>query len=233
MEAIILAGGLGTRLRQEVPDLPKPMAPIAGKPFLEYLLADMAVKGFTKVIISVGYMANKISDYFGDNYLGLDLVYVVEQNLLGTGGGIRKALQQCTEDYVFVFNGDTYIDLDIVKIKQLWQRVKHPIVVVRQVPDTDRYGRIEVDAGGYISSFSEKGIEGKGLINAGCYVLPRNALDDFPEEKPFSLELEYLKKSVSTMKISAFVSQGYFIDIGIPEDYLRAQNQLPKAFNCR
>jgi D-glycero-alpha-D-manno-heptose 1-phosphate guanylyltransferase len=231
MEAIILAGGLGTRLRQEVPDLPKPMAPIAGKPFLECLLVNLAAKGFTKIIISVGYLSNKISDYFGDNYSGLALVYVVEQYPLGTGGAIRKALQHCTEEYVFVFNGDTYIDLDIAKIKQLLLNIDSPIVVVRQVPDTDRYGRIEVNDEGCISSFSEKGISGIGLINAGCYVLPRNALNDFPEDKPFSLELEYLKKNVNTQKISAFVSQGYFIDIGIPEDYMSAQTELPKVFN--
>ncbi len=232
MEAIILAGGLGTRLKQEVPDLPKPMAPIAGKPFLEYLLVDMAAKGFTKIIISVGYLANKIIDYFGDKFLGLDLVYVVEQSPLGTGGGIRKGLLQCAEDYIFIFNGDTYIELDALKVKQRWQQVNCPIMVVRQVPDTRRYGRIEVDAKGYVSSFSEKGIMGEGLINAGCYVLPRNALDSFTENKPFSLELDYLSKSVGTMKISTFVSHGYFIDIGVPEDYKRAQIQFPKVFNC-
>ncbi len=113
MEAIVLAGGFGTRLRQVVPDLPKPMAPIAGRPFLEILLLSLYQKGFSRVVLSLGFMAEKIIAHFGDRYVGMDLVYAVEHHPLGTGGAIRVALAQCASDHVFVFNGDTYLDLEV------------------------------------------------------------------------------------------------------------------------
>lgn len=232
MEAIILAGGFGTRLKEEVPDLPKPMAPIAGKPFLEYLLTGLAQKGFSRVIISLGYLADKITGYFGDQFSGMELAYVIEDIPLGTGGGIRKALQGCRENHAYIFNGDTYLNLETDKLILLWNRHHQPIVVVREIENTARYGRIETDLSGYITAFTEKGSAGKGLINAGCYVLPRNALEAFPLDSNFSLENDYLKKNVSRQKIMTFISQGYFIDIGIPEDFKRAQSELPREIAC-
>ena len=225
MEAIVLAGGFGTRLRQVVADVPKPMAPIAGRPFLEILLSALAKKGFSRAVLSLGFMAENISGHFGSRFAGLDLAYVVEDTPLGTGGATRLAATACTQDHVFVFNGDTYLDLEVELLEQQWQAKRHPIVVGRQVPDTTRYGRLVVE-GKRIASFAEKGIAGPGLINAGCYVLAMDALARFPLRRPFSIETDYLVPEVARATVEVFVTEGVFIDIGIPEDYSRAQTLL-------
>ena len=225
MEAIVLAGGFGTRLREVVPDLPKPMAPIAGRPFLEILLSALARKGFTRIVLSLGFMAEKVIKHFGASYAGMELVYEVERQPLGTGGAIRAAMLRCSADHVFVFNGDTYLDLEVDDLENLWQASQHPVIVVREVPDTARFGRVEIQ-GGRVSAFREKGMTGKGLINAGCYVLPQGALDAFPIGQNFSLETEYLAKELQRIHFDGFVTQGHFIDIGVPEDFARAQNEL-------
>jgi D-glycero-alpha-D-manno-heptose 1-phosphate guanylyltransferase len=225
MEAIVLAGGFGTRLRQVVTDVPKPMAPIAGRPFLEILLGELAQKGFSRVVLSLGFMAEKISSHFGPRFAGLNLAYVMEDTPLGTGGATRLATTACAQDHVFVFNGDTYLDLEVDLLERQWQAKRHPIVVGRQVPDTTRYGRLVVD-GDRIISFAEKGIAGPGLINAGCYVLATDALAQFPLNQTFSIETDYLVPEVARATVDVFVTEGVFIDIGIPEDYARAQTLL-------
>ena len=225
MEAIVLAGGFGTRLRRVVADVPKPMASIAGRPFLEILLGSLARKGFSRVILSLGLMAQKISVHFGTRFAGMDIAYVVEDTPLGTGGAIRLAFEACTQDHVFVFNGDTYLDLEAQSLERQWQAKRNPIVVGRQVPDTSRYGQLVVD-GGCITSFAEKGTTGPGLINAGCYVLATDALAKFPLNQPFSIETDYLVPEVARATVEVFETVGVFIDIGIPEDYARAQTLL-------
>lgn len=225
MEAIVLAGGFGTRLRQVVADLPKPMAPISGRPFLEILLSMLARKGFTRVVLSLGFMSEKITRHFGESYAGMELVYEVESQPLGTGGAIRAALARCVTDHVFVFNGDTYLDIEADELERLWQADHHPVIVVREVPDTARFGRVEM-CDGRINAFLEKGTPGAGLINAGCYVLPRDALDEFPLGQPFSLETEFFTKYLQRIRFDGFVTHGRFIDIGVPEDYALAQAAL-------
>lgn len=228
MEGIVLAGGFGTRLRQVVPDLPKPMAPVAGRPFLEIVLSTLARKGFTRIVFSLGFMSEKIITHFGNRYSGMELVYEVEPQPLGTGGAVRAALARCETDHVFVFNGDTYLDLEVAELESLWQSRHHPVIVARNVPDTTRFGRVEL-CDGWISAFLEKGMTGPGLINAGCYVLPRHALDDFPLNQAFSLETEYFAKNLHSVRFDCFVTHGSFIDIGVPDDYALAQTVLAKA----
>jgi D-glycero-alpha-D-manno-heptose 1-phosphate guanylyltransferase len=225
VEAIILAGGFGTRLRQVVPDLPKPMAPISGKPFLEILLEMLARKGFKRVILSLGFMAETISSYFGDNFAGMELDYVVEESPLGTGGAVRLAMTQCRGDHVFIFNGDTFLDLEVEQVERLWQLQHHTIIVGREVPDTARYGRLLVIEG-LVCGFSEKGVTGPGMINAGCYVLGTNQLNVWPLHTPFSLETDYLVRAVTSAPVGFFKTTGLFIDIGVPEDFNRAQTLL-------
>lgn len=225
MEAVILAGGFGTRLRPVVPDLPKPMAPVAGRPFLEILLSMLSKKGFTRIVLSLGFMSEKIIEHFGDSYLGMQLVYEVEPQPLGTGGAIRAAMAICENDHVFVFNGDTYLDLEVDALERVWQIGRHSVIVVREVPDTSRFGRVEL-SDGRIIAFLEKGLHGPGLINAGCYVLPTNALHDFPLGIPFSLETEFFINYLHSLRFMAFVTQGRFIDIGVPPDYALAQTEL-------
>ena len=225
MEAIVLAGGFGTRLKEVVPDLPKPMAPVAGRPFLEILLSMLARKGFTRVVLSLGFMSEKVISHFGDNYSGMELVYEVESQPLGTGGAIRAALMHCLTDHAFIFNGDTYLDLEVDELESLWQARHHPVIVVRKVPDTARFGRVEM-SDGCVNVFLEKGMSGAGLINAGCYVLPKGALDDFALGQPFSLETEFFIKYLQRIRFDGFVTHGQFIDIGVPDDYVLAQTAL-------
>lgn len=225
MEAIVLAGGFGTRLRKVVSDLPKPMAPVAGKPFLEILLHKLASKGFGRIVLSLGFMADKVIAHFGDQFMGLELVYEVEESPLGTGGAVRQALMHCREDHVFVFNGDTYLDLEVTDVETQWQAHHAPIIVARDVPDTARYGRLET-INGRVIGFLEKGRAGAGLINAGCYVLPVNVLNEFVPGQAFSLESDFFTKAIDKLRVDVFVTNGHFIDIGVPEDYARAQTEL-------
>lgn len=225
LEAIVLAGGLGMRLRQVVPDLPKPMAPVGERPFLEILLKELALKGFSRVVLSLGFMADKIVSHFGKNFAGIELEYVVEAQPLGTGGAVRLALTRCTQDHVFVLNGDTFLSLDTEAINKQWIKRRNPIVVACMVSDTARYGRLLVHEG-KVSGFSEKSISGNGLINAGCYVFSRSELDRFELNSPFSLERDFLQSAVKCGSVDVFVASGRFIDIGVPEDYLRAQHEL-------
>ncbi|MGR8978624.1 MAG: nucleotidyltransferase family protein [Gammaproteobacteria bacterium] len=225
MEAIVLAGGFGTRLRQAVPELPKPMAPILGRPFLAILLSSFARKGFRRVVLSVGFMADKIEQYFGQDYAGMSLVYAIEDKPLGTGGAVRLAMESCLEDHVFIFNGDTYLDLEVEAVERHWLQHRSPLIVGRTVPDTARYGRLLAERGRIIG-FTEKGLTGEGLINAGCYVLNKGQLNEFALYEPFSLETDYLAKVLQCQRFDLFITEGHFIDIGVPEDYLKAQTEL-------
>lgn len=225
IEAVVLAGGLGTRLRDIVPNVPKPMAPISGRPFLEILLTGLANKGCGRVVLSLGYKAESVVGHFGSRFAGMELVYEIERTPLGTGGALCRALTQCQSDHVFVFNGDTYLDLDIDQVEAQWQDNRFPIIVAREVPDTARYGRLET-AGSRVVGFLEKGETGRGLINAGSYVFPKGIESEFPGDEAFSLEHDYLAKAVGRSPFQCFVSRGAFIDIGIPEDYARAQVEL-------
>jgi D-glycero-alpha-D-manno-heptose 1-phosphate guanylyltransferase len=222
LEAIILAGGFGTRLRQIVPDLPKPMAPVSGRPFLEILLSSLLNKGFSRIVVSLGFMAEKIINHFGNNFRGVEIVYVVEGKPLGTGGAIRLSLESCRQENIFVFNGDTYLNLEIEQIEKQWQKHQSSIIVGRMVEDTARYGRLIVQ-NQKIVAFTEKGATGSGLINAGCYLIKKNELKTFPLQTAFSFETEYLAKKVLQTPFDLFVTEGVFIDIGIPEDYAKAQ----------
>lgn len=223
--AIILAGGKGTRLRDLVADRPKPMALVGNRPFLEILLAQIADKGFEKVVLCVGYMSEKISGYFGSSHLGMALHYAVENQPLGTGGAVRLAMTMCDDDHVFVFNGDTYIDIDRKAIDEFWVSRRNPIIVGYEVADCSRYGRLTV-SNGLVVGFVEKGSRGPGLINGGCCILNRDQLIQFPLYQPFSLEHDFWLKAVPNLIVDLFIAKGRFIDIGVPADYVRTAHYL-------
>jgi D-glycero-alpha-D-manno-heptose 1-phosphate guanylyltransferase len=224
MEAIVLAGGFGTRLRSIVADVPKPMAPVAGRPFLELLLSSLKRKGFTRAILSIGYMAEIITSYFETHDVGLQIAYEIETAPLGTGGALAAAMRHVTQDRTFVFNGDTFLDLEVGALDAMWPGDRSPIVVARRVGDTERYGRLEADRD-RISKFSGSGIRGAGLINAGCYLLPRAIFERQNLPAAFSFEQDYLARCAAA-SLRVFVTNGLFIDIGVPEDYRRAQTEL-------
>ena len=227
-EAVILAGGLGTRLRRVVPDLPKVLAPVGGTPFLEILLTLLERKGFRRVVLSLGHMAEKIVSVFGSRFRGMELCHEVEESPLGTGGAMYRALRRCRGGHAFVINGDTYLDFERERIDDLWRREREPIIVACRVADTARYGRIE-SSDGLAIGFREKGAGGSGLISSGYYVFPTDLLDGFGGSGAFSLENDFLGEAVRSRRFRVFVSRGAFVDIGTPEDYARAQVTLGRT----
>lgn len=225
MEVIILAGGLGTRLSHIVSDVPKPMAIVAGVPFLVYVFEYLSEYNVKKVILATGYKTEIIEKYFADKYKGIDIEYSVEKEPLGTGGSMKKALAFCRDTDVCVLNGDTYFNVDLLKMHKFHMESGAVLTVgLKKMFDFDRYGIVEFE-GNDIIKFNEKKQSKEGFINGGVYFIKRNALD-FISKKSFSFEREYLEKLVSGGKFKAFVSEGYFVDIGVPEDYYKANVDL-------
>jgi D-glycero-alpha-D-manno-heptose 1-phosphate guanylyltransferase len=227
VEAIILAGGSGTRLKKVLPNIPKPMAPINGKPFLEFLLSNLAASGFNHIILSIGYKADYILDFFGSSFLGMKITYVIEKTPLGTGGAIRYAMESTNCDHVYVLNGDTYLDLNYGNLENFWKHSKDNLIVSRNVEDTTRYGSLLVKENRIIG-FIEKGVYGRGVINAGIYILRKDIFNDSKQLEVFSFEQDWLIKNIKKKFFTCYSVNDYFIDIGIPEDYERAKLELPK-----
>ncbi len=224
MQAIILAGGFGTRLQSVVSDVPKPMAPINGKPFLEYMLDELNIYGFTKAVLAVGYKKECIMDYFQNKYKNIDIVYSIEDEPLGTGGCVKQAMKFIDDDFVFVLNGDTMFKIDFNKMSQ----INKLSIACKRMFNFDRYGKVNIE-NGIIQSFSEKMHVDDGYINGGIYYLPKNIFDKFDLEKKFSMEKDFFEKYMSNLNINAFLSEDYFIDIGIPEDYEKAQTDFKRT----
>lgn len=223
-DVIVLAGGFGTRLRSVVSDVPKPMAPVAGLPFLAHLLRSLRAQGAERVVLSVGFMGHVIQEYFWETYEGLSIKYAAEPEPLGTGGAMIYALDHCESGEALVLNGDTFLSLNYAGFLASCKEARADLgIVVRQVPDTTRYGRCELHQG-RLTSFSEKGTSGPGLINAGVYYLRRSLFDRVsPPGQRFSFENDYIAPALPTLMPVGYVADGYFIDIGVPEDYARAQ----------
>lgn len=224
-EAIILAGGLGTRLRSVVPDLPKALAPVAGRPFLEVQLRLLERRGFGRAVLAVGYLGRLVRERLGDRCGGVNLEYAWEEEPLGTGGAIRQALEACRQDRVFVFNGDTYLEFDVAAAARLGTTTGRGVIVGRQVPDASRYGGLRIE-NGLVTGIGEKTSGGPGIVNAGCYLLARDQFKDWAAPRSFSFEHDYLPVALPTAPFALLPTDGMFIDIGIPEDYARAQHLL-------
>lgn len=225
MQAILLCGGMGTRLRSVVSDRPKPMADICGKPFLQYLLEMLRDKGITEVIFALGYMGEMIEKYFQDgSAFGLKIAYSYEEEPLGTGGAIRNALPKILEEEVLVLNADTYFPMDYQGLYRFHQENDGDFsLATRAVPDISRYGAVRRDAAGRILAWNEKLNEGgqplSGEINGGIYVMKKSLITEIPKGKQ-SLEQDCIPKWLSEGKrIFGLPFEGYFMDIGIPKDY--------------
>lgn len=231
MQAIILAGGLGTRLKSLVPDLPKPMAPIGNKPFLAYLLDYLSLQGMQEIILSVGYKHDVIQAYFGDSYANMIIKYSIEDKPLGTGGAIKQALTQIESDLTFILNGDSFLQADYrAFLKQQQQSNANFTLALKHVADVARYGAVNVKDKQVISFF-EKGKTGPGLISTGVYLCSKAFFNSFDLPEVFSIESDFLYHYIDSIKAEAFIVDDYFIDIGIPEDYMKAQNTIPKLCN--
>ena len=227
-EAIILAGGFGTRLQNVVKDLPKPMAPVNGRPFLTYILDYLIDYQYNKVVLSVGYLHEKIETFFGTHYKSLTIDYAVEEEPLGTGGGILNAMSKCTADNVLVINGDTMFKVDLDAFERFHEEKGGLLsIVLREVEDVSRYGSVTISDDNLIALFAEKQVtSGRGYINGGVYLINRKLFEKHPQPRKFSFEKDLMTKFYTQELFYAMPSNGYFIDIGIPEDYARAQKEL-------
>lgn len=227
-DIIILAGGLGTRLRDSVQNLPKAMAPVNGKPFLEYQFDFISKFGFRKIILATGYLSASVENYFGNQYKSLKLVYSVEPEPLGTGGAVKLAFSQVTSPHALILNGDTLfrINLDLFFQKHI-ENLASVSVAVRQVEDASRYGLVECDENMNITAFREKSEDSfPGLINGGTYLIRSKYFRSLDLSDNFSLEKDMFARMLDREKYKACIFNNYFLDIGVPSDYLRAQTDF-------
>ena len=219
----MLAGGLGSRLRSVVADVPKPMAPVGGRPFLAHVFDQLVDAGFTIAVLAVGYRHDAIRADFGDAYRGLALHYSVEEVPLGTGGAIRLACNHIHARDVFVLNGDTYLDVAFSAMLAAHEHHGSSLsMAVCRVPDAARFGALEI-RNGIVERFQEKGRPGPGWINGGTYILGPQLRDRLPQGRAFSFEHDVLVPQVENIRPLAFQTEGRFIDIGVPADYARAE----------
>lgn len=223
MQAILLAGGLGTRLQSVVSDRPKPMALIDEKPFMEYVIHELSRHGIRDIIFAIGYKGSIVEEYFGDGSgFGVTVSYAYEETLLGTAGAIKNAARFMTEDQVFVLNADTFYQIDYQRLVSLSrEKALEMTLVLREVPDVSRYGQATLKDN-RLTGFNEKTEEAKpGTINGGIYLLSADLIAQIPEGK-VSLENDMIPRWLEEGRnLGGIVNDGYFIDIGIPEDYYR------------
>jgi D-glycero-alpha-D-manno-heptose 1-phosphate guanylyltransferase len=228
VEAIILAGGFGTRLHKVVSDVPKSMAPINKRPFLEYLLDYLIVQGVTKAVLSVGYKHEIITSHFKTNYRSLEIDYAVETEPLGTGGGIRLAFWKTREPRALVLNGDSLFKVDLNAMMDYHLKKKSDATLaLRKLDDTGRYGRVSLNRNRRITGFAEKAEQaGPGYISGGVYIIEKLLLMEPEFRGRFSIEKDFFERYCSMEKMYGFPSEGYFLDIGIPTDYKQAQHDF-------
>lgn len=229
-EAIILAGGFGTRLQTVVSEVPKPMADMDGRPFLHYLLVYLKKNRFDKIIFSVGYKADSISAYFGESYLGMEICYAREEVPLGTGGALKFALTFAQNQDVLVMNGDSFYNIDLQKLCRV-HAIKEPSVTfsLKKLFNENRYGGLKIDDDLKITNFLEKDYKGEVYVNSGIYAINKVLFNRSTENlgNVFSLEVDYFsEKFEEELFVGVPYHNKYFLDIGIPEDYARAKKEI-------
>jgi D-glycero-alpha-D-manno-heptose 1-phosphate guanylyltransferase len=195
MEAIILAGGRGTRLQSLIKDVPKPMADVGGRPFLAYIMDYLSEQNISKALLSVGYKHEIISDYFGPQYKNLAIEYVIEDAPLGTGGAIREAIKEANGRDIAVLNGDSFFNVDLGRMFSF--HCAHDSILtlaVKPMHNFSRYGTVVVE-GNRVAGFEEKSPKGFGYINGGVYIMKKGILEFFRHNSSvFSLEVDFLHR---------------------------------------
>jgi D-glycero-alpha-D-manno-heptose 1-phosphate guanylyltransferase len=232
MECIVLAGGLGTRLRGAIGEnIPKCMAPVNGRPFLHYLLEYLSSQPCERVILSLGHKHEVILEWLQTEQRSYSVDHVIEQEPLGTGGGIQLALKAAKGENVAVFNGDTMFKVNLEEQLNLHiSQGAETTLALKKMRNFDRYGVVNSDPSGRINSFEEKQQRDSGYINGGVYIVNRNSFLARQLPEKFSFEKDYLEAFVSEQKFCAYKSDAYFIDIGIPQDYEQAQQDFKTIF---
>ncbi len=225
VDAVILAGGEGRRLRSAVPDLPKPLAPVLGRPFLEHQLNWLAAQpGVRKAVLALGYMSDAVIDHFERFPAKVPLEFVVEKELLGTGGGLRNAAKAADSEFLLGLNGDSLLKWRLPDLRAAHEQSGATVTMaLANVEDVARYGAVSCDEAGVIRKFSEKDEkQGAGLINAGVYLIERAALMTKPEGVAFSAERDWFPELCAGGRLAGCVFESPFIDIGLPETYAAA-----------
>ncbi len=227
-EAIILAGGFGTRLQKVIQDTPKPMALINNRPFLEYQINYLKSFGIKRIILSVGYLSEQIINHFHNSFNGVEIDYAIEKTPLGTGGGIKLAFEKLLTQEAIVVNGDTIFEIDLQDLYKKHKKNNSKFsLALRLVDEVKRYGNVIIDDKNRILKFAEKGVfSGKGIINGGTYIITKDFFKEIPLPNKFSLETDVFEKFCSSFSFYGFKFEDYFLDIGIPEDYKKAQNEF-------
>ncbi len=231
MEVIVLAGGLGTRLQGVIGEAPKCMAPVNGKPFLAYIFEYLTRQKCVRAILSLGYKHQVVLDWLAHQDPPFVVDTVIEHEPLGTGGGIRLAMEQAVADNVVVLNGDTMFDVPLSEM--MADHLAHhagTTLALKKMYQFDRYGVVNIGATGVVVSFEEKKFREEGLINGGVYIIDQRFLHAKHLPHKFSFEKDYLEEFADEHKFYGHISDGYFIDIGIPEDYERAQTDFKNIF---
>lgn len=217
MQLVVLAGGFGTRLRGAIPDgIPKPMASIAGKPFLAHLFDRAIIHGVDRFHLLVGYGADVIINHFGKNYRGIAVTYSLEEKPLGTGGALKAAAPSLSDRFILA-NGDTFAEVPYLELFELLD-ANSLAMSLAEVDDAHRYGSVVVEEGAVVK-FHEKGASGAGLINAGVYACRKSVLDKLPERTTFSFEVDFLQTALPEIRPSFLRIDSDIIDIGTPESY--------------
>lgn len=230
MQALILCGGLGTRLKEALPNRPKSMAPIRGKPFLEILIRSLKGKGVDDFVLATGHMGEQIEDYCGNGACwDVAVRYSRETRPLGTGGAVKLA-EPLLRDRFLVLNGDTLVEFSPAALEDKLERTGAPLVLaIRREAHPERYGAVETGPDGKVLAFVEKGVRTGRHINAGVYLVRKEALALMEAGRAVSLEKEWMPRLMEK-GIYGVETDGLFIDIGVPEDFRRAQDLLnPKG----
>ncbi len=223
--AAILAGGLGTRLRSRIADRPKVLAPVHGRPYLTYLLHQLADAGVRSVVLLTGYLADQIRSAFGDSYAGLRLMYSLESSPLGTAGALRQALPHLLSPTILLLNGDSYCEAPLADFQNFHSRRAADIsLVLTRLEDCSRYGRVQLASDSRVLCFEEKTqAGGPGWINAGIYLIQRELVEEIPPGRPTSLERDLFPGWVARKSFCGFPCTGQFLDIGTPESYAQSE----------
>lgn len=232
LEAIILAGGLGTRLRSVVSDVPKPMAPVAGKPFLDYLIRYLIKQGVSRIILSVGYKGDIIIEYFQSNPCGVELSFAFEKEPLGTGGAIMNGVKMCQGESCLVLNGDTFFTMDYLTFSENHKENRASISMALRhlIGHNSRYGKAILE-GERVVRFDSSSESECGWINAGSYLINRELLYCFDLPEKFSFEQDFIEKNIQKLNLFGYKSDATFFDIGVPDDYHEAAIFLKKFCN--
>ena len=233
-EAIILAGGQGTRLRSVLPDLPKCMANIGTKPFLYYIIHYLLKNNIQHIVFSLGYKSEIITEYLSVHFPNLHYTICIETEPLGTGGAIILATNSCQENDFLIINGDTFFNINIPEFADFYFKNKAKcMIALKSMQDISRYGVVEINDKNLIINFKEKKGYKQGLINGGIYLINKMYLTSKKLPQVFSFEKEILEKDFIHNQIYAYTDTNYFIDIGIPEDYFKADKEIPLIIvNC-